>query len=63
MSYYRLYFRKDGLGSPISGVEEFDAPDDGAAATAAAAFAGACAMELWCGKRMVRLYVMELIEA
>lgn len=59
MAYYRLYFRKDGPGRPISGVEQLDAPDDVAAARAAAAFAGTYAMELWCGKRMVRLYQLE----
>ena len=56
MAYYRLYFRKDGPGRPISGVEAFDAADDVAATREAAAFAGSHAMELWCGKRIVRLY-------
>ena len=56
MSYYRLYFRKDGPGGSFSGCEAFDARDDVAAATAAAAFAGPHAMELWCGKRKVRTF-------
>lgn len=59
VAYYRLYFRGDGPTGPISGVEEIDAADDEAAAAEAAAFAGAPAMELWCGARLVRAYLTE----
>jgi hypothetical protein len=55
MGYYRLY-RLAEPGGKFVGFEEIEAEDDAVAVAQAEAFAGAQALELWCGKRKVRSF-------
>ena len=52
MAYYRLYFFD--RGGHIDQFREFEAPDDALAVAEAADWRELDAMELWCGRRMVR---------
>jgi hypothetical protein len=54
MAYYRLYFF--GRGGHIDQFREFEAPDDALAVAQAADWRELDAMELWCGRRMVRCW-------
>jgi len=51
MSYYRLYLVENGR---FVGFEEIEAVDDVEALSAAEKRNGTHAVELWCGKRMVK---------
>lgn len=53
MGYYRLYMLAR-LEGPFVGIEEIEAPDDVEAVRLSEAYAGAQALELWCGKRKVK---------
>ena len=55
MVYYRLY-RLAEPGGRFVGFEEIEAADDVEAARLAEAYAGAQALELWCGKRKIRSF-------
>jgi hypothetical protein len=56
MSYYRLYLIENGR---FVGFEEIDAADDDQALRIAEQRNGTHAVELWCGKRMVRSFAVK----
>ena len=55
MAYYRLY-RLAEPGGRFVDFEEIEAADDADATRQAEAYAGAQALELWCGKRKVKSF-------
>lgn len=55
MVYYRLY-RLAEPGGRFVGFEEIEAVDDAEAVRLADGYAGAQALELWCGKRKVHAF-------
>lgn len=55
LAYYRLYRLSDPAGHFV-GFEEIEAEDDVAAVRLAEVHRGPQPLELWCGKRKVRIF-------
>ena len=53
--YYRLYLLSSANGRFV-GFEEIEAPDDVEAVRMAENYAGPQGLELWCGKRKVKVF-------